>query len=125
MNKEFRAVSKDLGATFDVTEKSDFTLEFGNEKPILHMHCSDGVFDSFEVEVVQFTGLFDKHEAKIFEGDVIQSGRTKLNYVVEWDDEEAGFTAFCTHPDKDFFLGRYSWEDSKIIDDPELLEETK
>ena len=39
-----------------------------------------------DIELMQYTGLKDKNEKEIYEGDIFYTGSKKILYVVEWID---------------------------------------
>lgn len=80
----------------------------------------------YNVTLGQFTGMYDKNDKKIFEGDVfLYDNETK--YLVKWDAEFCGFYAETdeeTYDDYDC-LGNFYSNLCEIIgnihDNPELL----
>ena len=83
---KFRAWVKDRKAIFEVvlinyvTKKVTYLLErVGHLLSIRHEKFND-------IELMQYTGLKDKNEKEIYEGDIFHIGSKKILYVVEWID---------------------------------------
>ena len=83
---KFRAWVKEKKAIFEVilidyvTKKVTYLLE-----RVRHLlSIRDAKFN--DVELMQYTGLKDKNEKEIYEGDIFHIGSKKILYVVEWID---------------------------------------
>lgn len=85
-------------------------------------HSMDGVLTGEEVDpetVGQFTGLTDKNDKKIFEGDIIehQGKRYSINYLLHY----ARFLAVTPNNAPCVFAYQYGEVIGNIYDNPELL----
>ena len=108
---------------------------FDDNKPLIAINKANGINGYFVAAetVGQYTGLIDKNDKKIFEGDIVKVENTDHDwhehdpnsysvFAVSFD--EGGFTV------GDYFLQNWLWFDGfhgevigNIHDNPELLEE--
>lgn len=113
---KFRAWEKNLKEII-LVDNIDF------EKKMINTDSAWRLFD--EVELMQYTGLKDKNDKEIYEGDIVLYDRNvhpsidKLHYVVEWGTN--GYVLNGYHNDFDNFGSEMLEVVGNIYENPELL----
>ena len=99
-----------------------------NKVTMLSQHPMDGSLVGKEVylgTVGQYTGLTDKNDTKIFEGDIIQNVTEGKTAVVQWFSEHSAFMLWCKSENQVYWLYENDFLNIEIIgnihDNPELL----
>lgn len=80
-------------------------------------------FSFDDIELMQFTGLYDKHRKEVFEGDIVKDNYGEIGSV-EWDSEKLQF--FISTYDGGCFFDQETrvYEIiGNIHENPELLEQ--
>lgn len=105
--------------TFGQSDWGDYLVDFGSD--------SRDIADENFIWL-QYTGLKDKNDKEIYEGDIIRG--IKEHYpdridIVAWDDYNAGFDPFYNNYEVDGASDRDSFEIiGNIYENPELLSQT-
>ena len=100
-----------------------------NNKLTMHsQHPMDGSLVGKEVDpetVGQSTGLTDKNNTKIFEGDIIQNVTEGKTAVVQWFSEHSAFMLWCKSENQVYWLYDNDFLNIEVIgniyNNPELL----
>jgi uncharacterized phage protein (TIGR01671 family) len=95
---------------------------------MLFQRPMDGLLVGEEINpetVEQYTGLTDKNDTKIFEGDIIQNVTEGKTAVVQWFSEYSAFMLWCKSENQVYWLYDNDFHNIEVIgniyDNPELL----
>jgi uncharacterized phage protein (TIGR01671 family) len=95
---------------------------------MLFQRPMDGLLVGEEINpetVEQYTGLTDKNDTKIFEGDIIQNVTEGKTAVVQWFSEYSAFMLWCKSKNQVYWLYDNDFHNIEVIgniyDNPELL----
>lgn len=105
----------------------------GGDFSIIYSYDSIEKYIVYADTVGQYTGMRDKNDKKIFEGDIVRYVKSQELFTVEWHGVFAQFVFFelkkpskATRAFKDMFLSsRYYEVIGNIYDNPELLKNSE
>lgn len=147
---KFRVWDKDLKKMHICGENQHDSISFSYPENEAHYYnlqngCGSSIDGSGTYELMQYTGLKDKHGKEIYEGDILTSteypfqddGKYNYHGVVEWGEDEAAYylTKHLVNKNRrgishgiSEMLGQEDLTTFEIIgniyENPELLEET-
>lgn len=98
----------------------------GRHPQIIVLTSSKSIYiDVVPITVGKYTGLIDKNDKKIFEGDIVQNIITKETAIVRWYTEYSAFMLYDKNNNKVYFLYDNDFNKIEIIDNihdnPELV----
>lgn len=122
---KFRAWSKGANMFLDIT---GFETEKGEIYGIFHDGDYIG-YDKEDIDLIQYTGLKDKNDKEIFEGDIVQVSGHPFRGSIDIDGNyEVGYNEYMELCCGSWYLFRMRhWAEviGNIYENPELLEESQ
>ena len=126
---EFRGKDIDTGKwIYGRLLADDVIVPSGQEFGVCANHIEDDLIAHIvDPETIgQYTGLRDKNNVKIFEGDIVRIIEEDENVVVKWDERGAAFKTVWSRVDEGASFYENLWHDDvevigNIHDNPEIV----